>query len=249
MELLKSITASVLRKLLFGVGVVLVERGWVSEADWAELLGGVILAAATVLWGVFQKYGTWIKMQIALKLPAGSTVEDVAEVAGQKGRAARIWTIVGLLILIPSAMATSACSDDQKTKTEDAIRKIYIGLQGASSAIEEVNRAGKIDDSSALAGYKALNQVGLSVKLFKERVRSLDTITVENKVQLLPLIDALVSDIDKARAAGLINVPREQVASIEIYYEMAKSGALTLQAVVKAVKKPVKVGNLPAFAN
>lgn len=249
MELLKSITASVLRKLLFGVGVVLVERGWVSEADWAELLGGVILAAATVLWGVFQKYGTWIKMQIALKLPAGSTVEDVAEVAGQKGRSARIWTIVGLLILIPSAMASFACSDDQKVKTEDAIRKIYIGLQGASSAIEEVNRAGKIDDSSALAGYKALNQVGLSVKLFKERVRSLDTITVENKVQLLPLLDALVSDIDKARAAGLLNIPREQVASIEIYYEMAKSGALTLQTVVKAVKKPVKVGNLPAFAN
>jgi len=249
MELLKSITASVLRKLLFGAGVVLVERGWVSESDWALLLGGLITGVSSVLWGVFQKYGTWIKMQVALKLPAGSTVEDVAEVASHKGRSARIWTIIGLLILFPAAFAAQGCSTDQQTKTEEAIRKIYIGLQGASAGIETVHQAGKIDDASALNGYKALNQVGLSVKLFKERVRSLDTITVENKVQLYPLLDALISDIEKARAAGLINIPRDQVASIEIYYEMAKSGALTLQGVVKAIKKPVKVGSLPAFAN
>lgn len=249
MELLKSITASVMRKLLFGAGVILVERGWVSSEDWELLLTGAILIVSTVLWGVIQKYGTKIKMQIALKLPAGSTMEDVTEVAGQKGRSARLWTIIGLLILIPSAMATSACSDDQQVKTEDAIRKIYIGLQGASSGIDEVYKAGKIDKDAALGGFQALNQVGLSVKLFKERVRSLDTITVENKVQLVPLLDSLISDIEKARVAGLLNVPREQVASIEIYYEMAKSGALTLQGVVKAIKKPVKVGNLPAFAN
>jgi hypothetical protein len=247
MELLKSITGSVVRKLLTGLGVVLVERGWISGDDWNLLLGGTIAVAAAVMWGIWEKYKSRLGFLTALNLPAGSTPEDVKAMSKRGNQS--VWSIIALLILIPMALGSSACSDDQKIKTEDAVRKIYIGLQGASSAIEEVNRAGKIDDAAALGGYKALNQVGLSVKLFKERVRSLDTITVENKVQLIPLLDSLISDIDKARTAGLLNIPREQVASIEIYYEMAKSGALTLKAVVNAVKKPVKIGNLPAFSN
>lgn len=246
MELLKSITASVLRKILFGVGVVLVEQGWVSSEDWALLLGGIITGTAAIVWGIIQKLKARTDIGIALTLPAGSTPEDVK--AFSRGGTKRVWSILIPFLVISTALMASACNDDQKFRAEEAMRKIYIGLQGASSGIDEIHKAGKISNDSALAGYKALGQVGTSVSLFKDRVRSLDTITVENKVQLIPLLDSLVSDIDRARQAGLINIPRDQVASIEIYYEMAKSGAITLKAVIAAVKKPVKVDQIPAFA-
>lgn len=248
MELLKSITASVLRKVLFGVGVILVEQGWVSSEDWALLLGGLITGASAVVWGIIQKLRARTDIGIALTLPAGSTPEDVKAFTS-RGGSKRVWSILIPFLVISTALMASACNDDQKFRAEDAMRKIYIGLQGASSGIDEIHKAGKISNDSALAGYKALGQVGTSVSLFKDRVRSLDQITVENKVQLIPLLDSLVSDIDKARQAGLINIPRDQVAAIEIYYEMAKSGAITLKAVVQAVKKPVKVDAIPAFAN
>ena len=45
MDLLTSITGSVMRHLLTGVGGVLVAQGWVSAEDWEKLLAGAILAA------------------------------------------------------------------------------------------------------------------------------------------------------------------------------------------------------------
>lgn len=56
MDLLTSITGSVMRHLLTGIGGVLVAQGWVSAEDWEKLLAGAILAVAGLLWSWYQKW-------------------------------------------------------------------------------------------------------------------------------------------------------------------------------------------------
>jgi len=56
MDLLTSITGSVMRHLFTGAGGVLVAQGWVSAEDWEKLLAGAILAVAGLLWSVYQKW-------------------------------------------------------------------------------------------------------------------------------------------------------------------------------------------------
>ena len=42
-ELLTSITGSVVRHALTGIGVYLVNQGWISADDWSQLLAGIVL--------------------------------------------------------------------------------------------------------------------------------------------------------------------------------------------------------------
>ena len=56
MDLLTSITGSVMRHLLTGIGGVLVAQGWVSAEDWEKLLAGAIVAVAGLLWSIYQKW-------------------------------------------------------------------------------------------------------------------------------------------------------------------------------------------------
>lgn len=52
----KSIAASVVRKVLAGVGVYLVSSGWVESDAWEWVMTGVITFAASVAWGIWEKY-------------------------------------------------------------------------------------------------------------------------------------------------------------------------------------------------
>ncbi len=56
MDLLTSITGSVMRHLFTGIGGILVAQGWVSAEDWEKLLAGAIVAAAGLIWSVWQKW-------------------------------------------------------------------------------------------------------------------------------------------------------------------------------------------------
>lgn len=58
MDLLTSITGSVMRHLLTGIGGILVAQGWVSAEDWEKLLAGAIVAVAGLLWSIYQKWKT-----------------------------------------------------------------------------------------------------------------------------------------------------------------------------------------------
>ena len=55
-ELLQSIVGSVMRHALTGVGLVLVNKGWVSADDWNQLLAGAILAVAGLVWSLYLKW-------------------------------------------------------------------------------------------------------------------------------------------------------------------------------------------------
>lgn len=52
----QSIVNSILRKLLAGVGAALVTDGWIESGTWEQILGGVIVFAASVAWGAWEKY-------------------------------------------------------------------------------------------------------------------------------------------------------------------------------------------------
>lgn len=56
MDLLQSITGSVMRHLLTGIGGVLVAQGWVSAEDWEKLLAGAIVAVAGLAWSFIEKW-------------------------------------------------------------------------------------------------------------------------------------------------------------------------------------------------
>lgn len=56
MDLLTSITGSVMRHLFTGIGGALVAQGWVSADDWEKLLAGAIVAVAGFIWSVYLKW-------------------------------------------------------------------------------------------------------------------------------------------------------------------------------------------------
>lgn len=63
-ELLKSVLGSVLRKLLAGVGAWLVAQEYLTAGDWQELVAGLVLFAASVAWGIWEKYGRPVVNQL-----------------------------------------------------------------------------------------------------------------------------------------------------------------------------------------
>lgn len=271
MELFLKFFGSVTRFALAGVVGWLVKKGVIDGNLGEELLLAAVVGIPTLLWSLWQKYKDRLKFVTALSLPPGSTPEDVDAVIKRNSNSLSLFSLVAAMLISLSAFSLTGCSQDQLKTTEEAIRKIYIGMQGASAAVEEIYQskvrkieadyeAGKITAEQrdrflketgewALGAQLTLRQSGVAVKQFKEEVRKLPEITKDNKVQLFPLLDQLVGNIEKARQNGLLNLERDRISQIEIYYEMAKSGALTLQTTIQAIKKPVPTKDLPALAN
>jgi len=269
MELFLKFFGSLTRFALAGVVGWLVNKGVIDGSLGEELLLAAVIGIPTLIWSLWQKYKDRLKFVTALNLPAHSTEDDVKAVIKRDGSVS-LFSLLVLMFIVLSSFSLTACSQDQLKTTEEAIRKIYIGLQGASSAVEEIyqSKVRKIEaDFSAekitaeqrdkflketgewaLAAQQTLRQSGVAVKQFKEEVRKLPEITKDNKVQLFPLLDQLVGNIEKARQNGLLNLERDRISQIEIYYEMAKSGALTLQTTIQAIKKPVPTKDLPVLA-
>ena len=271
MKLFLKFFGSVTRFALAGIVGWLVNKGVIEGSLGEELLIAAALGIPTLLWSLWQKYKDRLKFVTALTLPANSTEDDVKAVIKRDNNSLSFFSLIGAMLIVLSSFSLQACSQDQLKTTEEAIRKIYIGMQGASAAVEEIyqSKVRKIEadftaekitaaqrdtflkDAGdwALGAQLTLRQSGVAVKQFKEEVRKLPEITKDNKVQLFPLLDQLVGNIEKARQNGLLNLERDRISQIEIYYEMAKSGALTLQTTIQAIKKPVPTKDIPALAN
>jgi hypothetical protein len=198
----------------------------------------------------------------------GWTTEDKPVVGSNlRGNGFGVLLVFGLLGL---ALSTSGCPNQtQRMKAEEGVRKIYVGLQGASDAVDEVYRSklrkletarqeGSITADefqvqkeaatrNALAGQEAIKRVATGVKIFKEEVRALPEITRDNKLQLLPFLDDLIGSIEKARQAGLLGISRDRVAEIEGFYTLLKGGVMTLQGVILAIKRPVPTAQMAAL--
>jgi hypothetical protein len=266
-EIAKQIIGSVVRHLLTGLFTYLAAKNIVTGEQVEWLIAGATGVLIALGWSIWQKVKSRVAFLTALALPENASEEQVKQQIKTSG------TTVSVLLLacaiLGSTLVTSACGDDQYRKAEEGIRKVYVGLSGAGEAIDIIYEskvarlqasmvAGVITEAdfqaqkqeaarAALNGREALKQVGLSVKQFKEQVRALPSITVENKVQLFPLLDQLVANIEKARQSGIIDVPRDRVVEIEAMYELLKGGAITLKGVIAAIKKPVPVSAIPAL--
>ncbi|HMV47028.1 MAG TPA: hypothetical protein PLD20_05810 [Blastocatellia bacterium] len=76
-ELFKSVTGSVVRFLLNGLFVWLVAKGVITADQSNGILVWLIGAVAVLAWSLIQKLRAHVKLDTALGLPAGSTIEEV----------------------------------------------------------------------------------------------------------------------------------------------------------------------------
>lgn len=78
-ELFKSVTGSVVRWLFNNLFVVMVTNGVITQ----DQSNGILLwgsgAIAVLMWSVVQKLRAHLKLDTALSLPSGSTIEQVNE--------------------------------------------------------------------------------------------------------------------------------------------------------------------------
>jgi hypothetical protein len=263
-ESLKLIIGAIIRGLLQGVAGYLVAKGWVSEGDAELILAGIAVGAAALAWSLWQKYRSRISFVTALSMPENATEAQVKEALKTSIPSVKMWMLpLGLLLTM------NACGDSQLQKTEEGVRKIYVGLQGASDGIdaiyrvrleklqtslasgqittEELNAKKKEAAQTNLAGQEALKKVATAVKIFKNQVRALPAITQDDKVNLLPLLDSLIMNVDAARAAGLMDIPSESLAEINSYYELLKGGVILIKSVIGGINKPVPITSVPAL--
>lgn len=247
--LLERIVGTVIRTLLAPVFTILTAKGYITESDSAQLIIEIGVTAVAVIWGVWSKYKDVILIHLGLKMQTGSTYDQLKnEARDGKSLSAINKTNVLIPLLLVGVLGLSACGGDAAKKTEEAIRKVYIGLQAASESVEILNRDGKLSDARALQAYGSLNKIGAGTKQFKEAIRSLGAITPENKGGLIEKLDLIIAQIDLARKNDLIGISVDAVAKIELNYELAKAGFISLKGLIAAVKKPVPVRELPALA-
>lgn len=75
-DLLKSIIGSVVRNAGTPVIAWLAARGWVTPDDGQALLTVIVVSAAAIVWGIWQKYQATAVLSAALRLPANATIEE-----------------------------------------------------------------------------------------------------------------------------------------------------------------------------
>lgn len=269
-DLFQRFFGALTRSVLYGIAGAMVRKGWIDDNLAQDVLIAASVGVPTLLWSLYLKYKDRLKFITALSLPANSTPSDVKAVIERDKSSVSFTSLFMMMVICFSGFSLTACSDDQLKTTEQAVRKIYVGLQGASTAVEEIyqSKVRKIEsdfaaekitaeqrDQSlkdtgewALGAQQTLRQSGVAVKQFKEGARKLPEITKDNKVELYPLLNELVANIEKARQNGLLNLERDRVSQIEVYYEMAKSGALTLQTAIQAIQKSVPTKDVPSLA-
>jgi uncharacterized membrane protein YwzB len=263
-ELLKSVAGAVVRWALTAVGTYFVAKGWLTGAQVDQVMIFAGLALAALLWSFIQKYLARTRFLAALGASPDTPEADVKKEASKVAPAVafKIWPLIFVLIF-------TSCDGDTQRKTEEAIRKIYVGLQGASDGLEAVYVArvrdleakltnGSIDQAAFdagkkqfaagnLAGQEGLRKVANAVKIFKERVRALTAIDQANKAQLLPLLDQVIIAIEQAQAVGLVGVTPELVAIIKASYELIKAGVTSLITLINSLKGSVPVSRVPAL--
>lgn len=76
-ELFKSVTGSVVRFLLQSLFVWLTAKGVITADQSNAVLLWASCAVAVLLWSLVQKLRAWLKLDMALALPANSTIEEV----------------------------------------------------------------------------------------------------------------------------------------------------------------------------
>ncbi len=75
--LLSRIIGTLIRTLLAPVFALLTAKGYITDSDSAQLIIEISTFVVTVTWGFWSKYKDWIQTHLALKMPAGTTPEQL----------------------------------------------------------------------------------------------------------------------------------------------------------------------------
>lgn len=82
---IRNLIGTIVRWVLTTVASYLVSTGLLKPEDQAQLIAGLAFAAATLFWGIYQKFVAKRVLEAALQLPAGATAaEAVAEARAPK---------------------------------------------------------------------------------------------------------------------------------------------------------------------
>jgi len=75
-ELLKNIIGTVVRNAGTPLVVWLAAKGWITTDDGSAALTVIVVASASLVWGVWNKLNLHALIAAALRLPAHSTIEE-----------------------------------------------------------------------------------------------------------------------------------------------------------------------------
>ncbi|HWQ32534.1 MAG TPA: hypothetical protein VNQ79_06605 [Blastocatellia bacterium] len=241
-ELFKSVIGSLVRWALAGLFGWLVARGVLTPDQTEALTAAAIVGASALAWSVWQKYRSLVLLKIALDLPANSTLERAKEEARAAASAKNLALLLALALLLPSVLSLTGCGEPDQKKLLAAAADIYVGLKAASDITEALNRSGGIADPDALLVYRGLDRAGRAVRTFKERVRRLDTITANEKVELLPLLGAAIDDLERLQTEGVTGFKSAKAqADFRAAIATARAGLVTIKVFVAAIRKPAPV--------
>lgn len=233
-DLLKSIFGTFIRTVTAGAGAWLVGKGYITENDFAELITGVALLAATVGWGVYQKVQAHKYVQAALNLPQGSTLQDVKDKVDSGDVAAGPWLPIVLIaataVTIP---AQSACSKSKDPKAKPAIYSAQsaAALNGVQDTLIILYNAGVIKDKIIFSKH---DRIATGLEVFYARIQANgynrnDAITAIN--QVIADVQALDRDID------LVKDPAAKRKLNQILFTL-QFGLNSVKAVIEATKEP-----------
>lgn len=233
-ELLKSIFGTFIRTVTASAGAWLVSKGYITENDFSELIAGVVLLAATLGWGAYQKIQAHKYVQAALNLPQGSTLQDVKDKVNSGDVAAGPWLPIILIaataVTIP---AQSACSKSKDPKAKPAVYSAQsaAALNGVQDTLIVLYNAGVIKDKTIFSKH---DRITTGLEVFYARIQSNgynrnDAITAIN--QVIADVQALDRDID------LVKDPAAKTKLNQILFTL-QFGLNSVKAVIEATKEP-----------
>ena len=228
-ELLKSIAGSVTRALLTTTGGWLVHRGYVSENDWTELLGGIAFAGASLIWSAWNHYGQQLLVLAALQLPANSSL-DAAKVAVNRSRIAdrTLPLIFGLIALSSLGIACAKVKGAEIAVYSAQTAAAWQGVQSVVVILDNnaVVKPGKF--------YEQHNKITKSLNSLFNRFES----GGYEKKEILVALDQIATDVGQVEQdLQLIEDPGTKEKFSQILFSV-RFGLNTLRAVVAATQRP-----------
>ncbi len=233
MELLKSILGTFLRAVLASVGGWLIAKGYVTEADWNSLLTGGIMALAAVLWGIWQKYKSRLTFLAALDLPAGSSEEEAKAKSSDPKIAARVFTLLALISLLPLVGGQMACSKAPAAKKAVYSAQTVAALDGLQDVIIVLDDA-KVIGQSPKAFYSTHDKIATSLEVLFARIQA----GGYKKGDAIAAVEQILSDVEKfEKDLDLIKDANAQ-AKLDNTIFALRFGLNSLKAVIAASKEP-----------
>lgn len=90
--LFQKVAGSLIRAALLGVGVHLVDQGWITSDEWSKFVAATVTVAVPLAWSIYQKYGSTLMQEALRALPAGASREAARADIGLMSAAEKVST-------------------------------------------------------------------------------------------------------------------------------------------------------------